>query len=89
MSPAFQAQFADVGLMPILTSELEKVSGSEGAIAQAEAAKNSKFVPASEKWAGVEAANVLQDMLTQIAQGEDIAEVAAQADSAIEDTLNA
>jgi N,N'-diacetylchitobiose transport system substrate-binding protein len=89
VSPAFQAQFPDAGLMPILTSELEKVGGSEGAIAQAEAAKNSKFVPASEKWAGVEANNVLQDMLTQIAQGEDIAEVAAQADASIEETLNA
>jgi hypothetical protein len=31
---------------------------------------------------------VLQDMLTQIAQGDDIAEVTAQADAAIEDTLN-
>ena len=45
-------------------------------------------MPTSEKWAGVEAANVLQDMLTEIAQGGDIAEAAAQADAAIEDTLN-
>ena len=45
-------------------------------------------MPTSEKWAGVEAANVLQDMLTQIAQGDDIAEAAAQADAAIESTLN-
>ena len=36
--------------------------------------QNSRFVPTSEKWAGVEAANVLQDMLTRIAQGDDIAE---------------
>ncbi len=64
------------------------MAGSEAAEAQAEAAENSRFVPTSEKWAGVEAANVLQDMLTEIAQGDDIAEAAAQADAAIEDTLN-
>ena len=87
-SEGFQSQWADVGLIPILKPLLSSVEGSEGAVAQAKAAENSRFTPTSEKWAGVEAANVLQDMLTQIAQGDDIAEVAAQADSAIESTLN-
>jgi hypothetical protein len=45
-------------------------------------------VPTSEKWAGVEAANILPDMLTEIAQGGDIAAAAAAADAAIEDLLN-
>ena len=45
-------------------------------------------MPSSENWAAVEAAFVLQDMLTDIAQGGDIAAAAATADSAIEDTLN-
>ena len=40
--------------------------------------------PTSENWAGVEASNVLQDMLTEIAQGGDIASAAATADAAIE-----
>ena len=47
--------------------------GSDAAVAQATAAQNSRFVPTSEKWAGVEAANVLPDMLVDIAQGGDIA----------------
>jgi N,N'-diacetylchitobiose transport system substrate-binding protein len=88
VSSGFQKQFAEAGTIPALKSELAAVAGSDAAVAQAEAAQNSRFVPTSEKWAGVEAANVLQDMLTQIAQGDDIADVAAQADAAIEATLN-
>jgi len=64
------------------------VTGSDAAEALATAAENSRFVPTSENWAGVEAAFVLQDLLTEVAQGGDIAEVAARADAAIEDTLN-
>ena len=88
VSSGFQQQFAAAGTIPALKSELESVSGSDAAVAQAAAAENSRFVPTSEKWAGVESANVLQDMLTQMAQGDDIAEAAAQADAAIESTLN-
>jgi N,N'-diacetylchitobiose transport system substrate-binding protein len=88
MSSGFQKQFAENGTIPALKSELDAVAGSDAAEAQAKAAENGRFVPTSEKWAGVEAANVLQDMLTEIAQGDDIAEAAAQADSAIESTLN-
>ena len=88
VSSGFQRQFAEVGTIPALKSELANVTGSDAAEALATAAENSRFVPTSEKWAGVEAANVLQDMLTQIAQGDDIAEAAAAADSAIESTLN-
>ena len=86
VSSGFQKQFAEAGMIPAIKSELASVAGSEAAEAQAEAAQNSRFVPTSEKWAGVEAANVLQDMLTQIAQGGDIAEAAGQADAAIEST---
>lgn len=88
VSSGYQEQFAQAGVIPALKSELGDVTGSDAAIAQAEAAENSRFVPTSEKWVGVEAANVLPDMLVQIAQGDDIAEAAAQADAAIEDTLN-
>ncbi len=88
VSSGFQKQFAEAGTIPAIKSELTAVAGSDAAVAQAEAAQNSRFVPTSEKWAGVEAANVLQDMLTRIAQGDDIADAAAQADAAIEATLN-
>jgi N,N'-diacetylchitobiose transport system substrate-binding protein len=88
VSPGFQQRMAENNLIPALKSELASVSGSEVAVAQAQAAENSRFVPTSENWAGVEAAFVLQDMLTQIAQGDDIAGAAGEADAIIEDTLN-
>jgi ABC-type glycerol-3-phosphate transport system substrate-binding protein len=88
VSPEYQRKFAEAGTIPALKSELANVSGSEAAVAQATAAENSRFVPTSENWAGVEAAFTLQDMLTQIAQGGDIAEAAAAADAAIEQQLN-
>jgi N,N'-diacetylchitobiose transport system substrate-binding protein len=88
VSPEYQRQFAAAGVIPALKSELGNVAGSDAAVAQATAAQNSRFVPTSEKWAGVEASFVLQDMLTSIAQGDDIASAAATADAAIESQLN-
>jgi len=88
VSPEYQRQFAAAGTIPALKSELANVAGSDAAVAQATAAQNSRFVPTSEKWAGVEAANVLPDMLTDIAQGGDIDSAAKTADAAIEAQLN-
>jgi N,N'-diacetylchitobiose transport system substrate-binding protein len=88
VSAGYQQKMAEAGLIPAIKSELDAVTGGDAAIAQATAAENSRFVPTSEKWAGVEAANVLPDMLVQIAQGMPIAEATAQADAAIEATLN-
>ena len=88
VSAGYQRQIAEAGLIPALKSELASVTGSEAAVAQATAAENSRFVPTSEHWADVEAANVLPDMLVEIAQGGDIAAAAANADAAIEAALN-
>lgn len=88
ISPEYQARLAETGLLPALKSQLGNVPDTEAARAQAQAAENSRFVPSSENWAAVEAAFVLQDMLTDIAQGGDIAAAAATADAAIEDALN-
>ena len=88
VSPEYQRQFAASGTIPALKSELANVTGSDAAVAQATAAQNSRFVPTSEKWAGVEAANVLPDMLVDIAQGGDISSAAATADATIESQLN-
>jgi N,N'-diacetylchitobiose transport system substrate-binding protein len=88
VSPGYQEKMAAAGLIPAIKSELSSVTGSDAAVAQAKAAENSRFVPTSEKWAGVEAANVLPDMLVKIAQGTPIEEAAKAADSAIESTLN-
>ena len=76
------------GTIPALKSLLDQVGGDEAAKAQAEAALNSRFVPSSENWAGVEASTVLPDMLVSIAQGGDVQAAAAQADEAITSQLN-
>jgi N,N'-diacetylchitobiose transport system substrate-binding protein len=85
----FQEQFAASGTIPALKSLLGQVSGDAGAKAQATAAANSRFVPSSEHWAGVEASTVLPDMLVSIAQGADVEGAAKQADEQITAQLNA
>jgi N,N'-diacetylchitobiose transport system substrate-binding protein len=84
----YQTRFAELGLLPARISLLDLVGGSPANEAQAAAATNSRFVPSSENWAAVEAANVLPDMLVAIAQGGDVASEAQRADAAIEDLLN-
>ncbi|MBT0770904.1 extracellular solute-binding protein [Kineosporia sp. J2-2] len=84
----YQTKLADLGLLPVKKSLLGEVSGDEAAKAQAEAAENTRFTPASENWAGVEAGSVLPDMLVAIAQGKDIATETKTADEAIASALN-
>jgi N,N'-diacetylchitobiose transport system substrate-binding protein len=87
-SAGYQQQFAASGTIPALKSLLGQVSGDAGAKAQAVASANSRFVPSSENWAGVEASTVLPDMLVSIAQGGDVQAAAKTADDAITNQLN-
>jgi len=84
----YQTQFAAKGLIPAKKSLLTKVSGDEAAAAQAKAAQNSRFVPSSDKWAGIEASTVLPDMFVAIAKGGDVATEAKKADDSIVASLN-
>jgi N,N'-diacetylchitobiose transport system substrate-binding protein len=84
----YQTKLAKLGLLPAKKSLLSQVSGDEGTKAQAVAAANSRFVPSSEKWAGVEASSTLPDMLVAIARGGDVKQAAAKADAAIAGQLN-
>ncbi|HKA04088.1 MAG TPA: extracellular solute-binding protein, partial [Acidimicrobiales bacterium] len=86
-SKGYQQQFAAAGTIPALKSLLGQVSGDAGAKAQAVASANSRFVPSSEHWAGVEASTVLPDMLVSIAQGGDVGAAAKTADNAITSQL--
>lgn len=87
-SAPYQEQMAAKGLLPARISLLDKVGTDEPSKAQAAAATNSRFVPTSEHWGGIEAANILPDMLVAIAQGGDIAAEAARADEEITTRLN-
>jgi len=84
----FQTQYAENSLIPNKKSLLDKVAGSPGALAQAEAAENSRFTPSSEFWAQVEGDNILQDMGTQIGNGDDVEKAASTANDAIVEILN-
>lgn len=84
----FQTLYADNGLIPARKSLLGEVSGDPGAVAQAEAAANSRFVPSSPNWAEVEGQDILQDMGTAIASGEDVQDTATEAGDRIVEILN-
>lgn len=85
----YQKQWAQAGVIPARKSLLDQVSGDEAAKAQAQAAANSRFVPSSPNWAGIEASTVLPDMLVSIARGGSVADAAKAADQAITSKLNA
>jgi N,N'-diacetylchitobiose transport system substrate-binding protein len=87
-SDGYQKQFAALGLLPAKKSLLADVSGDASALAQAKAATNTRFTPASANWAGVEASSTLPDMLVAIAKGGDVTAEATKADTAIETALN-
>ncbi len=87
-SDGYQKQFAALGLLPAKKSLLSQVGGGEAGKAQAKAAENTRFVPASEHWASVESSSVLPDMMVSIAKGGDVAAEAKRADGEIETALN-
>jgi N,N'-diacetylchitobiose transport system substrate-binding protein len=89
VSKGYQEQFASAGTIPALKSLLGEVNGDAAAKAQAVAAGNSRFVPSSENWAGIEASTVLPDMLVAIAQGGDVKSEAGKANDTIVEMLNA
>jgi N,N'-diacetylchitobiose transport system substrate-binding protein len=91
-SPEFQEQYAEAGLFPGRESLYDLVTGEgvagEAVDAQAAAIVNARAVPASEFWGEVEEQNVLQDMGTAIASGEDVGDAAEEANTRIEEILN-
>lgn len=84
----YQAEFAEIGLIPVRKSLLGEVQGDEAAQAQAEAAEVTRFVPSSEYWADVEGANILQDMGTALSGGGEVQDEADLADESIVGILN-
>jgi N,N'-diacetylchitobiose transport system substrate-binding protein len=84
----YQAEFAEIGLIPVRKSLLGDVQGDEAAQAQAQAAEVTRFVPSSENWADVEGANILQDMGTAISGGANVQDEADRADGSMVDILN-
>lgn len=90
LSDGYQSILAANGLVPAKVSLGSETAGATPELAAviADAAANAKLTPASPKWADVEAAQILQDLFVQIANGGDVAALAADADQKIEDILN-
>jgi N,N'-diacetylchitobiose transport system substrate-binding protein len=77
------------GVLPNTTSLLDKAAAVKGSEAAAEAAKTSFFVPLSERWADVEKAGTLPQMLRDIVTGKkSVADAAKWADDEMNKTLN-
>jgi N,N'-diacetylchitobiose transport system substrate-binding protein len=76
--------------LPNSTALLDKAATDNPSLAAAAgAAKSSWFVPNAEKWADVEKANILQNMLSDILTNKaSVADAAKAADAKITSTLN-
>ncbi|MBB2975657.1 N,N'-diacetylchitobiose transport system substrate-binding protein [Microbacterium endophyticum] len=90
LSDEYQTILAEAGLVPAKTSLGDKVAAATPELATviADAAANAKLTPASPNWADVEAQGVMQDLFVNIANGGDVAQLAADADETIESILN-
>jgi N,N'-diacetylchitobiose transport system substrate-binding protein len=88
LSDEFQTIYGENGLIPAKLSLATTLGSSPEAEAFTAAAGNAKLTPASPNWAEVEASRVLEDFFVQIAQGGDVAALAADVDIQIEEILN-
>jgi N,N'-diacetylchitobiose transport system substrate-binding protein len=88
LSDDYQAILAENGLTPARTSLQTLLGDDEFAQATIEAASNAKLTPAAANWATVEGTRILEDLFSQIAQGGDVEELAAEADERITEELN-
>jgi N,N'-diacetylchitobiose transport system substrate-binding protein len=90
LSDDYQTILAEAGLVPAKTSLADQVAAATPELAAviADAATHAKLTPASPNWADVEAQGIMQDLFVNIANGGDIAELAAAADEQIESILN-
>jgi N,N'-diacetylchitobiose transport system substrate-binding protein len=88
LSDGYQTMMAEAGLIPAKTSLVSAMGETDVAKATAAAAKNTKLTPAAPGWANVEADRIMEDLFVAIAQGGDVATLAAAADQKITAALN-
>lgn len=88
LSDEYQSILAENGLVPAKTSLISKMPAGPLSEATEAAASNTKLTPAAPGWANVESDRILEDLFVQIAQGGDVASLAAAADEKITAALN-
>ena len=88
LSDEYQTILAEAGLTPAKQSLASLLGDDEFAQATIAAASNAKLTPAAPGWAQVEGSRILEDLFVEIANGGDVADLAADADAAIAEQLN-
>jgi N,N'-diacetylchitobiose transport system substrate-binding protein len=88
LSDDYQTILAENGLTPAKTSLAPLLGDDEFAAATIAAASDARLTPPAAKWASVEGSRILEDLFVAIANGGDVAELAAAADEAMTDQLN-
>ena len=88
LSDDYQTILAKNGLTPAKTSLASLLGDDMFAQATIAAASNAKLTPAAPGWANVEGSRVLEDLFSKIAQGGDVAGLAAAADEQMNSQLN-
>lgn len=88
LSDEYQTILAENGLTPAKESLAPLLGDDEFAQATITAASNAKLTPAAPGWASVEGSRVLEDLFVAIAQGGDVADLAADADEQMNSQLN-
>ncbi len=88
VSDEYQTILAENGLTPAKESLAPLLGDDEFAQASIESAMNAKLTPAAPGWANVEGSRVLEDLFVAIAQGGDVAELAAKADDQMNEQIN-
>jgi N,N'-diacetylchitobiose transport system substrate-binding protein len=88
-SPEYQTMLGENGLGPANSDYVSALGDDQFAQALRESASNSKLTPAAPGWAAVEASLKLEEFFAKVAEGGDIAALAAEYDAQITPMLNA
>ncbi len=87
LSEEYQTILGENGLTPARTSLAGLLGDDEFAQAAIAAGAGAKLTPSAAGWAGVEGARTMEDLFVGLANGGDPAELARQADAAIDAAL--
>jgi N,N'-diacetylchitobiose transport system substrate-binding protein len=87
-SGEYQTMLGKAGLGPANSDYVDSLGDDIFATALRESASNSKLTPAAPGWAAVEASQKLEEFFAAVAEGGDIAALAAQYDAEITPMLN-
>ncbi len=87
-SDGYQKVLAENGMGPVRDSFTSLMGDDEFAQAAIAASATSKLTPASAGWASVEQSRVMEEFFGKIAQGGDVAALAAETDATLNKVLN-